>query len=195
LKFDFYPVLKQMRELLQNISLNLAADSALLYHDLAAAYQQPQRHYHSLQHIEECLQLFQRYKHLAQQPVAVEFALWFHDAVYQPQRHDNEQQSALWADKVLQQSQVCEAFRHTVYQLIMASAHNTAPNTADEKLIVDIDLGILAAPLPRFAQYQQQIRAEYAWVEEAVYQQKRKEVLIRLYNHGDIYHHAHHAGC
>ena len=61
---------------------------------LLAAYAEPQRHYHSTQHLAECLHGFETVRHLAQRPAEVALALWFHDAVYDVQRHDNEAQSA-----------------------------------------------------------------------------------------------------
>ena len=174
-------------QLLKNLSANLTIAAPPIWLDLQTAYQESHRKYHTLQHINECLNLFDEYRHLAEHPLAVEFALWFHDTIYHPQRLDNELQSAVWGVKVLEQGQITATLKQQVYNLIMATAHNHLPQTNDEKLLVDIDLAILAAPPTRFEQYQQQIRAEYAWVEESVYQQKRREVLIRLYNDSNIY--------
>ncbi|RZK94730.1 MAG: hypothetical protein EOO62_30490, partial [Hymenobacter sp.] len=47
---------------------------------LAAAYNAPERHYHTLQHIENLLDRVGEYP--LQDPVVVELAVWFHDAVY-----------------------------------------------------------------------------------------------------------------
>ena len=44
-------------------------------------------------------------------------------------------------------------------------------------MLVDIDLAILAAPPRRFAQYQQQIRAEYACVAEPPFAARRRSIL------------------
>lgn len=180
---------QQFYQVLTKLSTSFKAAAPKIWQDLQAAYQQPHRKYHTLQHISECLQLFDNYQHLAQQPLAVEFAIWFHDGVYQPQRADNEQQSAVWATQVLEQGQIDTAFIQQVQELIIATTHSQPPQSDNEKLIVDIDLAILAASPARFAEYQQQIRTEYAWVAEDIYQQKRHEVLTRLYNNGNIYHH------
>src|SRR3954469_12226246 len=68
-----------------------------LFNQLVAAYSERQRHYHTLQHLRECLAHFEAASMLARRPAEVELALWFHDAVCEPQRHDNEERSADWA--------------------------------------------------------------------------------------------------
>ena len=65
-----------------------------LYEQLLQAYSEPQRHYHTLQHLAECLQLQSESAHLAQHPAEIAIALWFHDAVYDVKAHDNEARSA-----------------------------------------------------------------------------------------------------
>uniref|UniRef100_A4XZU4 Uncharacterized protein n=1 Tax=Ectopseudomonas mendocina (strain ymp) TaxID=399739 RepID=A4XZU4_ECTM1 len=44
------------------------APPAGLFEQLIAAYQEPQRHYHSLQHLIECLTHFEHAHHLAEHP-------------------------------------------------------------------------------------------------------------------------------
>src|SRR5687767_3464338 len=74
------------------------------YEKLTAAYAEPHRHYHNQQHIAECLAEFDQARHLARDPVAVELALWFHDAVYDPKAADNEEQSAALAKRCLSEA-------------------------------------------------------------------------------------------
>ncbi|MEA5468385.1 hypothetical protein VB714_05850 [Spirulina sp. 06S082] len=59
------------------------------------AYREKHRYYHTLQHIEECLILYDR---LPTKSPTVEIALWFHDVIYNPQGPNNEMQSANYAD-------------------------------------------------------------------------------------------------
>lgn len=64
---------------------------------LTTAYSEPVRHYHTLAHITDSLYEFDRLIGLAEAPHEIEMAIWFHDAVYDPKAHDNEERSAEWA--------------------------------------------------------------------------------------------------
>ena len=64
---------------------------------LLACYREPHRHYHTVQHLDECFERLAPLRDRAAHPAEVEVALWFHDAVYDVQRHDNEARSATWA--------------------------------------------------------------------------------------------------
>ena len=47
-------------------------------------------------------------------------------------------------------------------------------------MLIDIDLSILGAPPARFAEYEQQIRAEYAWVPGILFRPKRRAMGLGL---------------
>jgi predicted metal-dependent HD superfamily phosphohydrolase len=144
---------------------------------LLARWAEPHRKYHTLQHLRECLDLFERDRGLAEHPGEVAIALWFHDAVYDTSRHDNEAASADWAARVLRDAGAEAAVADRVHALIMATRHSEVPATPDAKLLVDIDLAILGAEPARFAEYERQIRDEYGFVPEAVFRRKRAEIL------------------
>ena len=158
---------------------------------LLAAYAEPQRHYHTLQHLGECLAHFETVADQARHPGEVEISLWFHDAVYDVKGKDNELRSARWAAQVLGNSGVDEAACRRVQALIMATCHTAPPAGAstetDAKLLVDIDLAILGASPERFAEYDAQVAAEYAWVPRLVYRFKRKQVLNSFLQRDAIY--------
>jgi predicted metal-dependent HD superfamily phosphohydrolase len=158
-----------------------------LYEALVAAYEEPQRHYHSLQHLAECLVHFDQARHLVHRPGEVALALWFHDAVYDVQGKSNEQQSADWAVRVLTAAGAGEASQARVSQLIMATRHQAEVHEPDQQLLVDIDLSILGATPERFAEYDRQVRAEYSWVPGLIYRVKRKAVLKSFLDREHIY--------
>ncbi len=161
-----------------------------LFERLRDAWREPQRHYHTLQHLSECLSLFDEVRDQAQHPLEVELALWFHDAVYDVRAHDNEQRSAHWADEALTEAGLGPDSVRRVHDLIMATCHGAAPASSaspDAALVTDIDLAILGAPAPRFAEYERQIRAEYAWVAPEIFAVKRRVVLRGFLDRPSIY--------
>lgn len=148
-----------------------------LHAELLTRYAEPHRAYHTQQHLAECLTLFDEVRHLAERPAEIEVALWFHDAIYDVHRHDNEVRSADWArDALLDAGAVVDA-ADRVEALVLATRHSAAPATPDEQLLVDIDLAILGAAPARFAEYEAQIRVEYAHVPPAVFNEKRGAIL------------------
>lgn len=169
-------------------TLGLPAPAGLLEH-LLSAWREPQRHYHTLQHLAECLALFDELRDQAQRPAEIELALWFHDAVYDVRAHDNEARSARWADQALCGAGLGPDSVQRIHDLIMATCHGAAPACAapDAALLTDIDLAILGAPEARFAEYERQIRAEYAWVAPEIYAVKRRAVLRGFLERDAIY--------
>ena len=167
-----------------------------LYAQLLAAWREPQRHYHTLQHLQECLALAAEMRAMMTHPAEVVLALWFHDAVYEVRAHDNEARSAQWALRALREAGVARDVCERVDGLIMATCHGAAATPSmvpDTALLVDIDLAILGAPLDRFIEYKDQIRTEYAWVPPEVFAVKRREVLAgflardRIYTTGTLH--------
>lgn len=159
-------------------ALGLRRPEAAVLQQLLDGWAQPHRRYHTLQHLRECLALFDRHRALAAHPGEVALALWFHDAVYDTSRHDNEAASADWAVRVLRAVGAAQDVAARVRALVMATCHRGVPETADERLLVDIDLAILGAGEARFAEYEQQIRDEYGFVPEALFREKRREILL-----------------
>jgi predicted metal-dependent HD superfamily phosphohydrolase len=158
-----------------------------LFQRVRDAWAEPQRHYHTTQHLHECLALLEPALDLAEHPGEVELALWFHDAVYEPQGKDNEARSANWACEALTQAGAGEAVQQRVRALIMATCHDAEPSDRDARLLVDIDLAILGADPARFAEYDAQVRDEYRWVPGWMYRRKRKEVLAGFLARPTIY--------
>ena len=157
-----------------------AAAPAGVYEEVMARYAEPHRHYHTARHLEECFAALAGLRGEAERPGEVELALWFHDAIYDPRRHDNEQRSADWARSVAASAGLDASVGERVAALILATRHDAAPQDADARVVVDVDLSILGAPPLRFDEYERQVRQEYRWVPDAVFRRKRREILERL---------------
>jgi predicted metal-dependent HD superfamily phosphohydrolase len=159
-----------------------------LYDQVVERYSEPHRHYHSARHLDECFSHFREIGQLAAHPAEVELALWFHDAIYEPRRHDNEERSADWARASALAAGVPAPSADRVHALIMVTRHDALPESVDEQVLVDIDLSILGAPPARFDEYEREVRAEYAWVPELLFRAKRKEILQAFLDRAAIYH-------
>lgn len=154
---------------------------------LTSRYAEPHRHYHTSQHINECLARFDDARVLCEHACEVELALWFHDAIYEPRAKDNESQSAQWALRVMAESGIAGDAQARVRALIMATCHDALPDTPDAKVLVDIDLSILGADRARFDEYECQVRAEYGWVPDFMFQRTRRKILEGFLARTSIY--------
>jgi predicted metal-dependent HD superfamily phosphohydrolase len=170
-------------------------DGETLHRELATRYAEPHRKYHTTQHLAECLTAFESVKHLPPHPAEVELALWFHDAIYDVKRSDNEARSAEWAKSALLEGGAAAEVAERVHALIMATRHDAAPTTPDEKVLIDIDLSILGAGEARFAEYERQIREEYGFVPDLVFKVKRRRILLSFLQRPAIFSTRHFHDC
>jgi predicted metal-dependent HD superfamily phosphohydrolase len=155
---------------------------------LVAMYAETHRHYHNQRHIVDCLNEFDQVRQLAAEPNAVECAIWFHDAVYNPRAADNEERSAELAHDWLIEAGASDAFANSVKQLVLATKAHDGTLHPDAPLLVDVDLSILGQPTERFREYECGIRAEYAWVDQNTFAARRAEILELFLARPRLYH-------
>src|ERR1700724_2078543 len=140
---------------------------------LVPAYAAPGRYYHGLGHIEALLRLADAYADAIVDREAVEAAIWFHDAIYDTRRQDNEEQSAEFAIERLSGRAATDRIGR-IAAMIRATAGRRLLEFADAgaardcALFLDFDLAILGSPPAAFAAYEQAVRREYGWAGEAL---------------------------
>jgi predicted metal-dependent HD superfamily phosphohydrolase len=164
-----------------------AAPPRDLFENVVGRYSEPHRRYHTATHLEECFDQLDAVRADAERPGEVELALWFHDAIYDTRRHDNEQRSAEWARSVADDAGLDAAVGKRVAALIMATRHDVTPEGADARVLVDVDLSILGASSTRFDEYERDVRAEYDWVPAPVFRRERRKILERILGRERIY--------
>lgn len=173
-----------------NLSASLAAlgvaDASDVFNRLAQAYGEDGRHYHNQTHVAECLGHFSSCKELAERPAEIEVALWFHDAIYDTKSGDNEERSADWASEYLNAEGVAQPVVDRIHQMIVATKTHES-SSADESLLLDIDLGILGATRAAFEEYDAAIRSEYSWVPLEQYVAGRLAILKAFLGRQKIY--------
>ncbi len=147
-------------------------ESFAILDDLLTRYSEPQRVYHNLAHIDKLLELLPP-------GAALEFAVWFHDAIYDPTQSDNEAQSALLAAQRLGQMGAKTKLVQEVQALILATATHQSQNPTQQWL-VEADLSILGSPEKTYKSYAKAIRQEYSWLPDEVFMPNRAKVLERF---------------
>lgn len=162
-------------------------DGRAIFQQLAAEYGAPGRTYHNAEHLNHCLTELDQNRELAGRPNEVEAALWFHDAIYVPERPDNETRSAHWAQDALSQGGVPPEICRRVADLVLATRHTTPAEDPDARLICDIDLSILGSPPAQFEEFERRIREEYRRVPDLVYRRSRSEVFRQFLRRPSIY--------
>jgi len=127
----------------------------------------PDRHFHNLDHIRDCLRHFDEVAPLLADPDAVELALWFHDAIYVPGDPTNERRSA---ELFLRRSAgATPSLRRRVCGLILATRHAYVARTSDRRFIEDIDLAGFGASWDTFMHYGDLLRREFAQQSDTQY--------------------------
>ena len=154
---------------------------------LKTMYSEPQRFYHNITHIGSCLTELDSARDLVQQPNLVEFAIWYHDAIYNPKAKDNEEQSAQLAYGVCLVAKIPNDFANRTKDLILVTKHDAVPQGIDARVLVDIDLSILGKKPEEFDEYERNIRKEYSLVPEEQFRQGRSAILQIFLSRDSIY--------
>jgi len=157
--------------------------------ELIARYSEPHRRYHTMVHIEDCLAQVAASTDLDEnQRALMDAAIWFHDAIYDATRNDNEVESAKLAADRLAAEGAPRAFIDEVVRLILLTAgHSVQADDALGARLVSIDLSILGAEPDRYDGYAAAIRHEYAHVPEPLYRAGRAAILGRFLEDGHLF--------
>lgn len=190
------------QDLATSLHVNQFADS--VYRDLEGRYTSGGRRYHSIGHVIECVEHLHAVSGPTTQPYGlvplspadsplIELALWFHDAVYDAEAHDNEARSADLAEARCRQMGLGDGAAAAVAGLVRCTAH-LAPTAASRgnpsagaSLIRDIDLAILGASPAAYRSYEEGVRFEYAHLSRQEFRVGRRDVCVRLLSRESIY--------
>ncbi|WP_201502492.1 HD domain-containing protein [Psychrobacter cibarius] len=169
---------------------------SILWQNIAIRYNEPQRAYHTLQHIQQLFGQFEQIKHLFHEPHIIALAIYYHDVIYEPTRSDNELKSAEYAVESLTGYLNAEQCQH-IYALIMMTASHQVEKWSNETkerekysdaaYLLDMDLSILGSSWSVYEQYAHAVRQEYAHVSDDDYRVGRIAVLKELLAHPTLY--------
>ncbi|MFF7261889.1 hypothetical protein ACFZCL_16595 [Streptomyces sp. NPDC008159] len=149
--------------------------------NLIKRWSEPQRKYHTLDHLTAVLDRVDVLEEYAADPALVRLAAWFHDAVYLPERSTNEERSARLAERALPEAGVPAEKVAEVARLVrLTVTHDPADDDPDGQVLCDADLAILASPPDAYAAYAAAVREEYGFVPDDAFREGRAAVLRHL---------------
>ncbi|MFF5333715.1 hypothetical protein [Streptomyces sp. NPDC013181] len=149
--------------------------------NLLDRWAEPQRKYHTTAHLAAVLDRVDTLADHAADADAVRLAAWFHDAVYRPDRSENEERSAALAERALPEAGVPAPVVAEVARLVrLTVTHDPAAGDTNGEVLCDADLAILASPPAEYAAYASQVREEYGFVPDEAFREGRAEVLRQL---------------
>ncbi|MET4672610.1 hypothetical protein [Streptomyces sp. PvR018] len=149
--------------------------------NLLVRWAEPQRRYHTTAHLTAVLDRIDTLAGYAADVHAVRLAAWFHDAVYRPDRTENEERSAALAERALPEAGVGEAVAAEVARLVrLTVTHDPAEGDGNGEVLCDADLAVLAGGPEAYAAYATQVREEYGFVPDEAFRAGRAAVLRQL---------------
>ncbi len=149
--------------------------------DLLRRWAEPQRRYHGTDHLRAVLDHVDALAADAGNPDTVRLAAWFHDAVYKPDRSENEERSAALAVRALTEAGLPAAQVAEVARLVrLTVTHHPEPGDRDGEVLCDADLAVLGGSPEAYAAYAAAVREEYAFVPEEAFRAGRAAVLRQL---------------
>jgi predicted metal-dependent HD superfamily phosphohydrolase len=160
---------------------------------LRRRYAEPHRAYHGQSHIDALRAVLVRERAIFHNPDAVELAIWYHDAVYDPMGKNNEAASAALLRTELTGVVVPQVV-DSAERLVLATGGHRVPDdcppeeAGDCALFLDMDLAVLGQGADQFAAFEAGIEAEfrphYDWM---TYRAGRAGVLRAFLQRDTIY--------
>lgn len=155
-----------------------------LWDEITDHYSGSERHYHSLQHLENLLDQLNMVKDDIKDWNAILFTLYYHDIIYNPLKNDNEEKSAATAALRMQALGVTDKTITACKLQIIATKQHLKSEDADTNYFTDADLAILGQSWEDYTAYYQNVRKEYSIYPALIYNAGRKKVLKHFFSNG-----------
>ena len=151
-------------------------------------YNQSNRYYHNLVHIYNFIKVFEQHPTVIRQPLWFEVAIWWHDAIYDAQRKDNEQKSAQWAVDCWGDYLEEEALAYIKLLIDSTEKHLPLEDNIDVYYFLDMDLSVLATESTTYITYTNYIAKEYQlYYPKLLYKMGRKKAMRQFFNRSRLY--------
>lgn len=171
------------KELFEKIFKEIGAkgDVSNEFYKLNEYYSELNRFYHNWTHIENCLNELESAKHLVKDIKPLQFAIIYHDA------DKKESVSAKMAFQSALNFKFSFRFGIDVAHYVAVTEHKIIPDKLESKLMIDVDLSILGKQKEVYDIYEKNIRKEYSYVKDDVFNFHRQKILDNFLNRDRIY--------
>jgi len=180
---------KNLKQIYNNL-LNSYTDEKtinIFWNEIAEKYSSSKRYYHNLNHINELVSLLNIYKSSICDLEIVQLAIFYHDVIYNAIKKDNEFKSAIFCKKHLEKTSLPKEKLEKCYNYILATKNHETNNENDLNYLLDFDLSILSSQDIDYEIYLKQIRKEYSFFPDIIYNAGRKKVLQYFLKQKKIY--------
>ena len=148
-----------------------------LWTEIEKNYSGKKRYYHTLQHLDNLLAQLTEVKGEIQNWETILFTLYYHDIIYNSLKSDNEEKSAELAEKRMKLISVSIDKIELCKQQILATKSHLKSTDTDTNYFTDADLSVLGQPWETYLDYCKNVRKEYSFYPDFVYNLGRKKVL------------------
>lgn len=182
--------MSNLKEIFSNLLINYTTNSSLineLWDEVEKNYSGKNRHYHTLQHLENLLITLTEVKSEIQNWESILFTLFYHDIIYTALKSDNEENSALLAEKRMQQLSVSNDIIERCKNQILATKSHDKSTDSDTNYFTDADLSVLGQPWEIYSLYYKNVRKEYAIYPDFIYNTGRKKVIQHFLSMNSIF--------
>jgi len=150
---------------------------SLLWNEIFKNHSKKNRYYHNLTHLDNLFQHLESVKSNIKDWDITLFALFYHDYIYNVLKQDNEERSAQKAiDVVTTLSMDIERVKLCENIILATKGHQISENN-DINYFTDADLSILGSTWSDYETYYKNVRKEYRYYPDFMYNKGRIKVL------------------
>lgn len=169
-----------LKEKFEMLCLNFTDNKNLIdnfWNEIEKKYSEKSRHYHNLRHLENMFEEVESVKVQIKNFNNVTFSIFYHDIIYDASSKSNEEKSAEFSKKRLEDLNIAKEDIQKVYAQILATKSHQKSDDQDTNFLLDADLSILGKDNKAYLEYTKQIRKEYSIYPDFLYKPGRKKVL------------------
>lgn len=158
------------------------SNDELFYQTLIYMYGESHRFYHTCEHLLKMFYLLDELNlSLSRRDMKkIYFAIFFHDLVYDPKLHNNEEKSSEAWIVYSEVNKIDADLCLEINEMILATKRHVKTKSFITNLFLDLDLSILGSSTDDFNKYEESIRKEYNFVPFEIYDTERRKVMSKF---------------